>query len=121
MFGWVRFATLLGVSGDSITLSPAARDKLAELLADHPVDDGLRVRVEPGGCSGFEYSLELGAPGDGDVTVADGRARIHIDPVSLPYLLGARFDYEDEFQRAGFVIENPNATGSCGCGKSFQA
>jgi len=104
-----------------IRLTPAARDKLAELLASEAEGSGLRVSVIPGGCSGFEYRLNLAPVEDGDQTVVDGDARIHLDPVSIPYLLGAEFDYEDRFQGAGFVINNPNATAACGCGKSFQA
>ena len=66
-------------------------------------------------------SASLAGAESGDITVVDGEAQIHVDPVSLPYLLGAEFDYEDRFQGAGFVINNPNATAACGCGKSFQA
>ena len=102
-------------------MSDAARAKLAELLAGEPEGAGLRVSVVPGGCSGFEYSLALGSAEEGDEEVVDGAARIYVDRVSLPYLLGAEFDYEDRFQGAGFVINNPNATAACGCGKSFQA
>jgi iron-sulfur cluster assembly accessory protein len=102
-------------------MTEAARAKLSELLAAEAVDAGLRVSVIPGGCSGFEYSLALGAAEDGDQAIVEGGARIYVDRVSLPYLLGAEFDYEDRFQGAGFVINNPNATASCGCGKSFQA
>jgi iron-sulfur cluster assembly accessory protein len=105
-----------------VTLTDTARDKLAELISDEPVADaGLRVEVVPGGCSGFEYTLALGPPEAGDEVVQSGPARVYIDRVSLPYLLGAQFDYEESFQGAGFVIKNPNATASCGCGKSFQA
>ena len=104
-----------------IGMTPAAREKLSELLASEVEGAGLRVSVIPGGCSGFEYSLNIAPSEAGDQTVTDGEARIHIDAVSLPYLLGAEFDYEDRFQGAGFVINNPNATAACGCGKSFQA
>ena len=102
-------------------MTAAAQTKLAELLASEEADAGLRVSVVPGGCSGFEYSLALGQAEDGDEAIVDGDARIYVDKVSLPYLLGAEFDYEDRFQGAGFVINNPNATAACGCGKSFQA
>lgn len=105
-----------------LTLTPQATDRLKALLEDE--DDpnaGLRIQVVPGGCSGFEYSLSLGAREDGDEVVDHEGARVYVDKFSLPYLLGSEFDYEESFQGAGFVIHNPNAAASCGCGKSFQA
>ena len=104
-----------------IEITDAARAKLAELLAAEQPGAGLRVTVVPGGCSGFEYALSLAPAEDGDEEIVIGDARIYVDRISLPYLLGAEFDYEDRFQGAGFVINNPNATAACGCGKSFQA
>lgn len=105
-----------------VTLTDGAADKLRELIAaeDIPVG-GLRVQVVPGGCSGFEYSLALASAEDGDEVVEDDGARVFIDRLSIPYLIGAEFDYEDSFQGAGFIIKNPNADSSCGCGKSFTA
>jgi iron-sulfur cluster assembly accessory protein len=105
-----------------LTLTDQATDRLKQLLQEE--DDpgtGLRIEVVPGGCSGFEYSLSLGAREDGDEVVDSGGARVYIDKFSIPYLLGSEFDYEESFQGAGFVINNPNASASCGCGKSFQA
>ena len=105
-----------------VTLTDGARDKLRELVAAEEIPvGGLRVQVVPGGCSGFEYSLALAAAEDGDEIVEDDGARIFIDRLSIPYLIGAEFDYEDSFQGAGFIIKNPNADSSCGCGKSFTA
>ena len=104
-----------------IGMTEAARAKLSELLVAEAPGAGLRVSVVPGGCSGFEYSLALGLAEEGDEAIVSGDARIYVDRVSLPYLLGAEFDYEDRFQGAGFVINKPNATAACGCGKSFQA
>ena len=82
---------------------------------------GLRVQVVPGGCSGFEYDLSLAAPEDGDEVVESDGVRVIVDRFSVPYLLGVELDYEEGFQGAGFLINNPNASASCGCGKSFQA
>lgn len=105
-----------------VTLTEQAAERLRSLVeADAGPGAGLRVQVVPGGCSGFEYSLSLAAPEDGDEVVEQHGARIYIDRYSVPYLLGCEFDYEDSFQGAGFVINNPNASASCGCGKSFQA
>ena len=105
-----------------VTLTPNASEKIKVLLAEEADEgDGLRVQVVPGGCSGFEYSLTFGPKGDGDEVVEQHGVKVFIDRFSAPYLFGAEFDYEESFQGAGFVINNPNATGSCGCGKSFNA
>jgi iron-sulfur cluster assembly accessory protein len=105
-----------------VTLTPQARTKLAELLeSEAEPGAGLRIQVVPGGCSGFEYSMSFAAPKDGDEVVDDDGVTVIIDKFSVPYLLGSRFDYEEGFQGAGFVIANPNAGDSCGCGKSFTA
>lgn len=105
-----------------VTLTQEATDKLRTLLASEGTDGaGLRVQVVPGGCSGFEYDLSLAPPADGDEIVEGDGVRVIIDRYSVPYLLGVELDYEEGFQGAGFLINNPNASASCGCGKSFQA
>jgi iron-sulfur cluster insertion protein len=105
-----------------VTLTAEAGDKLRDILeTEAEPGQGLRVQVIPGGCSGFEYALSFGDRQDGDEIVESGGVRIYIDRFSAPYLFGAEFDYEEGFQGAGFVINNPNASSSCGCGKSFQA
>lgn len=104
-----------------LTLTQNASTKLKTLLADEADEgDGLRVQVVPGGCSGFEYQLTFGKAEDGDQVVEHNGVRVIVDKFSVPYLLGAEFDYEESFQGEGFVINNPNSTSSCGCGKSFQ-
>ncbi len=104
-----------------VTLTASAAEHLKDLVAEEDPGAGLRLQVIPGGCSGFEYALSLGAPEDGDEVVEEAGATVIVDRFSVPYLLGAQVDYEDSFQGAGFVIKNPNATASCGCGKSFTA
>ncbi|WP_217915662.1 HesB/IscA family protein [Miltoncostaea marina] len=105
-----------------LTLTPEAKDKLRSLIAaEADPQAGLRVQVVPGGCSGFEYDLSLSAPAEGDEVVEDGDVRVIVDRFSVPYLLGVQLDYEEGFQGAGFLINNPNASAACGCGKSFQA
>jgi iron-sulfur cluster assembly accessory protein len=104
-----------------VTLTPQAAEHLKELVADEGPGAGLRLQVVPGGCSGFEYSLSLGAPEEGDEVIEEAGATVIVDRFSVPYLLGAQVDYEESFQGAGFVIKNPNASASCGCGKSFTA
>jgi iron-sulfur cluster assembly accessory protein len=105
-----------------VTLTAEAKDKLRSLIATEAEPGaGLRVQVVPGGCSGFEYDLSLSAPEDGDEVVENDGVRVIVDRYSVPYLLGVELDYEEGFQGAGFLINNPNASASCGCGKSFQA
>lgn len=105
-----------------ITLTPVAGDKLKVLIAtEAEPGSGLRVKVNPGGCSGFEYAMTFDHPVDGDEVVEQHGVQVIVDRFSVPYLLGAEFDYEEGFQGAGFRINNPNSTGSCGCGKSFTA
>ena len=104
-----------------VTLTPQAAEHLKALVAEEGPGSGLRLQVIPGGCSGFEYSLSLGAAEDGDEVIDDAGATVIVDRFSVPYLLGAQVDYEESFQGAGFIIKNPNASASCGCGKSFTA
>ncbi|MEL6551365.1 MAG: iron-sulfur cluster assembly accessory protein [Pseudomonadota bacterium] len=81
----------------------------------------LRVAVEGGGCSGFQYEIDLDdAPKDDDLVLEGHGERVVIDSVSLPFLADATIDFEEELIGARFVIENPNATASCGCGTSFS-
>ena len=80
----------------------------------------LRVAVEGGGCSGFQYEITLDAPGADDVVLEGAGERVVVDAVSLPFLENATIDFADELIGARFVIENPNATSSCGCGTSFS-
>ena len=81
----------------------------------------LRVAVEGGGCSGFQYDIKLeDAAAEDDLVLEKDGARVLIDPVSLPFLADAEIDFADELIGARFVVNNPNATSSCGCGTSFS-
>lgn len=80
----------------------------------------LRVAVAGGGCSGFQYDIRLDAAEADDLVLERDGQQVVVDPVSLPYLAGAVIDFTDELIGARFVIENPNATSSCGCGTSFS-
>ena len=80
----------------------------------------LRVAVEGGGCSGFQYDIKLDAPAEDDFVLEKDGARVLIDPVSLPFLADAEIDFSDELIGARFVVRNPNAISSCGCGTSFS-
>ncbi|MBV7379663.1 HesB/IscA family protein [Maritimibacter dapengensis] len=80
----------------------------------------LRVAVEGGGCSGFQYDIALDDPGDGDLVLEGSGEKVVIDEVSLPFLAGATIDFTEELIGARFIIDNPNASSSCGCGTSFS-
>ncbi|MEM8870307.1 MAG: iron-sulfur cluster insertion protein ErpA [Pseudomonadota bacterium] len=102
-------------------VSDRAFERLAEISAASDVPQFLRVAVEGGGCSGFQYeiTLEDNITEEDLVLERDGQ-RVLVDPVSLPFLSNAVIDFSDELIGARFVIENPNATSSCGCGTSFS-
>jgi iron-sulfur cluster assembly accessory protein len=107
----------------TLTLTERAADKVKGLMAQEPVGEAevLRVAIRGGGCGGFEYALgfDRGAA-DGDAEAEFHGVRVVVDPASAPYLEGATVDFVESLQESGFKIENPNASGSCGCGHSFQ-
>ena len=80
----------------------------------------LRVAVEGGGCSGFQYEIKLDEPAEDDLVLEGKGERVVVDSVSLPFLSNAVIDFSEEIIGARFVIDNPNATSSCGCGTSFS-
>jgi iron-sulfur cluster assembly protein len=104
-----------------ISVTEAAAAKIKQLLADEQDVDVLRVAIQGGGCSGFQYGLgfDRGAT-EGDLEFEQHGVTVVVDPYSAPYLRGATVDYVDSIQQSGFAIENPNAVASCGCGHSFQ-
>ncbi len=108
------------VAGRPVKLSAAAARRIAEIVAGEREARILRVSVEGGGCSGFQYRYDLIAAGEPDdlVIERDG-AIVVVDAVSLPFLAGCEIDYVDALIGASFQIHNPNATASCGCGTSF--
>lgn len=107
-----------------ITVTDAASAKIADLLSQEPDGDklALRVAVRPGGCSGFSYEMFFDADiaEDDNLDNVSDSVRVVIDMTSAQMLLGASLDYSDGLQGAGFHIENPNASKSCGCGNSFS-
>ena len=87
-----------------------------------PEAGGLRVSVQPGGCSGFKYGLLIeDQPAEDDVILEQPGFRVFVDPFSAQYLSGITIDYVTSMQGSGFTFKNPNATGGCGCGSSFSA
>ncbi|MBK6703847.1 MAG: iron-sulfur cluster assembly accessory protein [Caulobacteraceae bacterium] len=104
-----------------VALSASAAERIKSVVSAEPSGAGLRVAVEGGGCSGFQYEIGVARAANADdlVIERDG-ARLFIDPVSLPFLLGSEVDWVDELIGASFKVKNPNATSSCGCGVSFS-
>jgi iron-sulfur cluster assembly accessory protein len=97
-----------------MTVTPVAGSEVMKFMQQEGVDPavgGLRVSVQPGGCSGFKY----------DIIVDQGEYRVFVDPFSAQYINGVIIDYTSSMQGSGFTFKNPNATGGCGCGSSFSA
>ncbi len=106
-----------------LDLTPLAAEKVKELMASEPDAESLvlRVAIQGGGCSGFQYGLGFDSGvAEGDQELVLEGVRVVVDPFSAPYLQGATIDYLNGLQESGFKIENPNAVSSCGCGHSFQ-
>ena len=106
-----------------ITVTESAAGKIRELLSEEGKhESGLRVFVQGGGCSGFQYGLMIEESGGvGDQQFESNGVRLFVDPVSVSYLKGAEVDFVDTITGGGFTIKNPNATSTCGCGSSFSA
>jgi iron-sulfur cluster assembly accessory protein len=107
-----------------INVTESAAGKIQELLAeDNKMGAGLRVFVQGGGCSGFQYGLMIdegqGDPASDQVFEVHG-IKLLVDPISLRYLKGAEVDFVDNSMGGGFTIKNPNAKSTCGCGSSFN-
>ena len=100
-------------------VTPRAFERLAEIGASAE-GKALRVAVEGGGCSGFQYEIALDEPAADDLVLEGGGEKVVVDEVSLPFLADAEIDFSEELIGARFVINNPNATSSCGCGTSFS-
>jgi len=105
-----------------VIFTDAAASKVKEMIADEGnAALKLRVYVSGGGCSGFQYGFAFDEnQGDDDTVVEKCGVSLLIDPMSFQYLMGAEIDYQDNLDGARFVIKNPNATASCGCGSSFS-
>lgn len=111
----------VGTGEELVRLSALAAEKVKEFMAAEDLPGAaLRVSVLPGGCSGFEYGLEIEEEVlEDDIVFVQHGVRLTVDPFSAQYLTGVSIDYQSSFQGSGFTFDNPNATGSCGCGSSF--
>jgi iron-sulfur cluster assembly accessory protein len=109
------------MSTPSVNLTDNAARRVAEIVANEPQGTMLRVSVEGGGCSGFQYKFDLVTETtDEDIVLEKLGAKVLIDPVSLEYMSGSDIDYVDDLIGASFQIRNPVASASCGCGTSFS-
>lgn len=100
-------------------VTPRAFARLAEINDGADAPKALRVAVEGGGCSGFQYDIKLDDPATDDLVLEGDGQRVVVDATSLPFLENAVIDFSEELIGARFTIENPNAASSCGCGVSF--
>lgn len=102
-----------------INVSPSAAERVLELMSDANI--GLRVYVEGGGCSGFQYGFQLeNEQGGDDIVIKSNGVTLLVDSLSAQYLAGAEVDYLDDLMGARFLVNNPNANTTCGCGSSFS-
>ena len=103
-----------------IIVSDRAFKRIADILKDEPVARMMRVSVEGGGCSGFQYKFDLVPAADaGDIVIEQNGVSVLVDAVSLPFMAGSELDFVDDLIGAAFKVRNPNAKASCGCGTSF--
>jgi iron-sulfur cluster assembly protein len=105
-----------------ITVTATAVDEVRRYIEENGAAEtaGLRIGVLPGGCSGFQYGLNIeDEAAEDDLVLESNGLRLFVDPFSMQYLDGVEIDYVTTFQGSGFTFNNPNATGGCGCGSSF--
>ena len=104
----------------NVTVTERAARRIGEILRAEPVGTMLRVSVEGGGCSCFQYKFDTERDrADDDIVIEQSGATVLIDPVSLNYIAGSEIDFEDDLIGSSFKVNNPKATASCGCGTSF--
>ena len=107
---------------ETVTVSERAARKIGDILKSEPPGTMLRVSVEGGGCSGFQYKfdIERAKAADDDLAISRDGVTVLVDSISVNYLKGAEIDFVDDLIGAAFKVKNPNATASCGCGTSFS-
>jgi len=113
----------MSTSTMTLTMSDAAIGEVKRFIEAENAgpEAGLRIRVVPGGCSGFSYSMQIeDGPRQGDEIIDHGGLRVFVDMFSRQYLEGVEVDYVNSVMGSGFTFSNPNASGSCGCGSSFS-
>ena len=112
-----------GAPGPLLSLTDAAIAKVKYFAGSMPDSEGkpLRIFVQGGGCSGFQYGFTFDEKKENDTVIATGGIEVVVDPQSATYLHDSTVDYVEDFRGAGFSVTNPQSTGGCGCGKSFSA
>jgi len=106
---------------ENVTVSERAAKRIGEILKKEPAGTMLRVSVEGGGCSGFQYKFDMErAKADDDLVIARDGAVVLIDSMSVGYMAGSEIDFVDDLIGASFKVKNPKATAACGCGTSFS-
>lgn len=118
---FARDGAAASVSG--INLTPRALEMVKQMHAKEGLgaEQGLRISVVGGGCSGFQYSLSFDVQKEGDTAQELDGAKIFVDEISLPYIAGTTLDYVEGLHAGGFRFDNPRASRTCGCGSSFSA
>lgn len=106
---------------DSLVFTDAAANKVKQLIEEEGNPNlKLRVYIQGGGCSGFQYGFTFDETvAEGDTSVVNNEVTMLVDPMSMQYLMGAEIDYKEDLQGAQFIVKNPNASTTCGCGSSF--
>lgn len=106
---------------DTVTVTERAAQRIAKILVTEPPGSMLRISVEGGGCSGFQYKFDFTtARNDDDLVIEKAGATVLVDEISLPYMAGTELDWVDDLIGSAFKLQNPNATANCGCGTSFS-
>ena len=109
----------MSANGTAVTVT-GRRSRIGEILRQEPAGTMLRISVEGGGCSGFQYKFDTEkSQADDDIVIEKGGATVLIDSVSLNYMAGAEIDFVDDLIGSSFKVNNPKATAACGCGTSF--
>jgi iron-sulfur cluster assembly accessory protein len=109
------------IAESPVSVTERAARRIAAVLSKEPPGSMLRVAVNGGGCSGFQYAFDIAvAKADDDLVIERDGAVVLVDPVSLEFLAGSKIDFVDDLIGQSFKIDNPNATASCGCGTSFS-
>ncbi len=104
----------------AVTISDNAANKIKQMMvSENKEDQGLRVKVVGGGCSGLHYKLDFDDPKPGDRIFENAGAKVIVDTKSLLYLTGTELEYQETLMQSGFVFQNPNVKRTCGCGSSF--
>ena len=120
MSGEFDFCLTICIDNFMITLTKEAAEKVCSMAKDAGSDKILRIFIEPGGCSGFEYGMSMDAPKDSDKLGESNGVKYAVDGESVEYLSGTEIHFDDGLTGKGFELRNPNAQTTCGCGKSFS-